>query len=236
MAVLGADGSGKTTISSDLTHWIGAKLAVSRYYMGSKEPSWWTSASYMIFRMFRRAHRDTGRAWQDASLMRRALAWVRDTMLAMHYLSVARDRLRRLTRMHEDVADGRIVLLDRYPLQVVGDTPRLRLLDGPSIETTRQGMIGRLADTERSIYHRFELPDAFFLLEVDPGVAIARKPDHDPATIAAKTESLDELRQLLDSSDHGMALIRIDANAPLPEPLEAAQQALWTFVVADARR
>lgn len=230
VAVLGADGSGKTTISTELSDWIGGKLAVSRYYMGSKEPSWWTSSSYMIFRIFRRAHRDTARAWSDTSVARRAMAWMRDTMLAMHHLSVARDRLGRLRKIREDVADGRVVILDRYPLEVVGSTPRLRLLDGPSIETTREGVVGRLADTERSLYRRFELPDAFLLLEVDPAVAIARKPDHDPGTVAAKTEGLTELKQLMASIDHGTSVTRIDANAPLPEAMEQAKEALWTAI------
>lgn len=227
IAVVGADGAGKTTISLELSSWVGEKLAVSRYYMGSKEPSLGTTASYLVFRMFRKAHRDAGKLTSEAAVTRRALAWLRDVMLATHHLSVARDRLRRLRKLKKDIADGQVVLLDRYPLEWIGNTPRLRLLDGPSIQTTRQGAVGRLADAERSLYQRFTPPDAFLLLEVDPDVAIARKPDHDPVVVGEKVEGLVELERLMQSLRHRAMLMRIDSNRPWPEPLEQAQKSVW---------
>jgi thymidylate kinase len=227
IAVIGADGAGKTTISVELASWLSERLAVSRYYMGSKEPSRATSASYIVFRMLRRGHRDTTSFLRETSLARRAIAYCRDAMLAVHHLSVARDRLRRMRRVRDDLGDSQVVVLDRYPLEVLGSSPELRLLDGPSIKDHRDGLLGLLADRETRMYRNFDLPNAIVLLRVDPHVAIARKPDHDLSAVTQKTLGVDQLEEILTSRGEGSRLTVIDANEPWPLPLDRAREAVW---------
>jgi thymidylate kinase len=228
VALVGADGAGKTTISSELASWLGNRIAVSRYYMGSKEPSRTTSASYMAFRILRRGHRDTTSFLSESSLVRRFIAKLRDAMLAGHHLSVARDRLRRMRRTRRDLDEGYVVLLDRYPLESLGDSRRLRLLDGPSIETDGDGLLRSLAEREAVLYQQFDLPDAFILLRVDPQVAITRKPDHDLDTVTEKTLGVDEVERILVERGESWRVHTVDANQPWPIPLDAARRAVWS--------
>jgi thymidylate kinase len=228
VAVVGADGAGKTTISSELASWLGERLAASRYYMGSKEPSRATTSSYMAFRILRRTHRDTTSFLSERSMVRRSIAQMRDLMLAGHHLSVGRDRRRRLRQARRDLKDGYVVLLDRYPLASLGSTPRLRLLDGPSINAKRNGLLARLAARESTMYQEFDLPDIFVLLEVDPEVAIARKPDHDIDAISEKTLGVAEMTRILEARGEWKRLHVVDANQPWPMPLDRAREAVWS--------
>lgn len=227
IAVVGPDGSGKTTITAELSSWLGEKLAISHYYMGSKQPSPWTSLSYVIFRIFRRGHRKVSDATRNDSMIARVLGWFRDLMLATHHLSVARDRLLRLRRTESDLADGRVVLLDRYPMEAICHSDAVRLLDGPSISTERDGLIARLSRLETRLYERFGVPDAVLLLAVDPMVAMARKPDHDPAVIEQKAAAVEEIEDLMEASEHQKSLYRLDANLDWPGPLQRAKEAVW---------
>lgn len=226
MAMVGADGSGKTTISSELASWLGGRLAVSRYYMGSKQPSRTTTASYIAFRILRRCHREA--SFLGDSVARRFLARIRDVLLAGHHLSVARDRLRRLKRARKDLNRGYVVIMDRYPLEALGSNQRIRMLDGPSIDPEAIGLVGKLAQHESVLYQDFELPEAIMLLEVDPHVAIERKPDHDFDSLMEKTRGVSELKDLVESQGHTSHFHRIDSNKPWPIPYQHVQDAVWS--------
>lgn len=230
IAIVGPDGSGKTTLTSELSSWLGNKLAVNVHYLGSKQPSLWTDYSYLIFRIFRRAHRDTSATLSERSVIRRFLSWWRDVMLATHHLLIARDRLRRLKRKEAEVADGRIVLLDRYPLEAIGQSKRLRLLDGPSIDPNGHRLVERMARLETRMYERFGLPDGLVLLKVDPRIAIARKPDHDPAVVEEKAEATSEAATLMKLSGNGSKLREVDSNLEWPKPLIQAKEIVWEML------
>lgn len=225
MAMVGADGSGKTTISSELASWLGGKLAVSRYYMGSKQPSRMTTASYLAFRILRRGHREA--TFLGESVARRLLARMRDVLLAVHHLSVARDRLRRMKQARQDLSDGYVVIMDRYPLEALGTTKRIRLLDGPSIDAEATGLMGKLAQHESTLYRDFELPEAIMLLKVDPHIALERKPDHDLDALVEKTRGVAELEGLAESEGRDSRIYRINSNQPWPIPYERARDAVW---------
>lgn len=230
IAFVGADGSGKTSMSAEIATWLGAKLAVSRYYMGSKQPSKSTNWSYLGFRAFRRAHRDLSRRTRKNGMITTALASVRDVWLAAHHLAVASDRLARLRKSRSDNNLGRVVLLDRYPLDTIGQTRRERLLDGPSIEPGTSQTLKRLADLEVRLYQKFEPPDGLVFLTVDPQVAVARKPDHDPAVIADKAMAASNLLAKARASHLQNRVFEIDANQAWDPTLHVAKQIVWQIL------
>ena len=57
VALVGSDGSGKSTMAKGIDIWLGWKLQTRVHYMGSKQPSSRSRGLYLLFRALRRTHR-----------------------------------------------------------------------------------------------------------------------------------------------------------------------------------
>ena len=234
VGIVGADGSGKSTIAAQVSEWIGWKLQVRSLYLGSKEPSRGSDWSYLAFRALRRGHRSV-RAWPAGSVLSAPIAGARDVMLAMHHLSIGRDRTRRYRIGVREAEGGKIVIFDRFPLtSLAGDDPDHRLLDGPQIRSLLPATMGPitrlLARAEERMYREFRLPDRLIVLEVTPDVAIGRKPDHRPEIVTVKTRAVRELAALAQERRGAQTVSRIDADRPLEEVLLDAQARVWDAI------
>jgi hypothetical protein len=231
-ALVGSDGSGKSTVAAEVSRWLGWKLAVRVVYLGSKTPSRPSRWSYIGFRALRRGGRSAGRRVGQDSRIPRLIDRARDSMLAAHHVAVARDRERRCRAGRNDARAGRIVIFDRYPLDALSRSPEHRLLDGPRIGRTLppRGLTGRLGRIEERMYERFGLPDVLVFLRIDPQEASRRKPDHRVETLVAKSRAADELALLGDRSGGRVRVVRIDANAPLAEVLLDVKRELWDVI------
>jgi thymidylate kinase len=227
VAVIGADGAGKSTVTEELRRWLAWKLSVRSFYLGSKAPSAASRGSYLVFRAFRRA----GTAVGPRLAERFPLATGRDLALAAHHLANARDRARRERAGRREAAAGRVVLFDRFPLTALDARPDLRVLDGPKIaafpRTARSALLRRLAAVEERRYARLHLPDHVVVLQVEPDVALARKPDHDRAAIEAKSAAAREAAALIGARLGADRVSTIDAAMPLGEVLRATEARLW---------
>jgi hypothetical protein len=229
VALVGADGSGKTTVATDVARWLGWKLETRVHYLGSKEPSPLTDWLYLGFRALRRSHRAASGRVGEHSRAARSIAALRDLALAFHHVSVGWDRRRHHASGRRDADAGRIVVFDRYPLACLGDRPEHRLLDGPQVADVvgprSRRLTGALAVFEDRIYQRFGLPDHLVLLDVDPLVAARRKPDHSSDVIRAKAGAAAQLAGLAEAA--GAQVTRIDANQPLGRVLLDVKTGLW---------
>lgn len=230
IALLGADGAGKTTAAEDLVSWLGWKLSVRRYYLGSKEPSRKSAAAYLAFRALRRTHRVASRRFGDVAGVR-LLASLRDGLLAVHYVAVAGDRLRRDRLAARDRKSGKVVVLDRCPLPSVSSDPHHRLLDGPQISDVLEGRFGwmarRMVRREETTYARFSLPDVLLALDVDTTVSVGRKPDHLPLVVSQKRRAVGELAREVETQHPEVRVYRVDANQPLQDVRLAIRTAVW---------
>jgi hypothetical protein len=229
IALVGADGAGKTTVAADVARWLGWKLEARVHYLGSKAPSPPTDWLYLGFRALRRGHRAASSRVGEHSMAARPIAALRDLALALHHVSVGWDRRRHHARAQRDARAGGIVVFDRYPLARLSDRPEHRLLDGPQVADLlgpRSGRLaGALAVVEERIYQRFGLPDQLVLLDVDPLVAARRKPDHRIDLIRSKTRAAAQLAALAEAA--GAPVTRIDANQPLDRVILDVKARLW---------
>jgi thymidylate kinase len=176
VAIVGADGAGKSTAVEEVGRRLGEAFAVTRAHIGRPPKSWTT-----------RVLRTLARGRSAYLLVARRLgrpAPSRATQHAVLATALARDRYRTVRRMRRIATNGGLVLCDRFPLR------QLRLMDGPRVERVRDPVRWRrltdwLAGRERRYYRAITPPDVLFVLRVDPEVAVARQP----------TEPADEIRE-----------------------------------------
>jgi hypothetical protein len=85
-----------------------------------------------------------------------------------------------------------------------------------------------MAAAEERMYQRFRLPDSLLVLDVDPGVAAARKPDHDAAVILEKSRVAGTLARLAGTG--AVRGHRIDATRPFANVLLDVKTELWDAI------
>ena len=216
IALVGADGSGKTTMCGALTKRLGRKLWVERYYLGSGQPT--------LFNRFLRL-------WVIPMLVPHRLwpreAWAR---LLRHYghgvieLLNARDRLARFRRGFRSASRGCMVFFDRYPVWGIADQPALLKKEGEfASEPLARWIVKRVYGTYRQIRE----PDLLIHLSLPPEVASSRKPQHDKEVIAAKEARLKVLSE--QSAGNGKVFV-VDASKSQEGVLHDILMEVWRSV------
>lgn len=220
VAIVGGDGSGKSSSVRAVVTRLGHDLDVRTFHLG-KPPR---SLLAHLIRTPMRAGRLFGafsstRLPADATVARSCpgTAW-----LVWHALN-ARDRRRNYARARRFATGGGIAVCDRYPLA------QLTLMDGSRVAHLA-GIDGlgplarRLAGYEQRCYADILLPDLVLVMSVDPEVAVARRPEQDHAFVRERNR---EVRSI----DWSALPVRtIDALRPHDEVLEQVCAAVWGTV------
>lgn len=233
LALVGADGAGKSTMSALLRKWLGWKLDVRTYYLGSKQPSRRSRALYMLFRMLRRSHSELTRRLDAEHWAARWLARTRDTARYLHHLSIGHDRFGRYQEGMKQAMAGSIVIFDRFPLESIGSGAGFRLLDGPQIALAAgesNAVARRLAQAEERLYLAMRPPDLLLVLDVSPDVSLLRKPDHQLAAVEAKAQAIGELLGMGHLQGQGIHVIHLNADLPLETVLAQIQSRVWALI------
>jgi thymidylate kinase len=223
ITLIGADGSGKTTLCKKLQDWLSWRMDVNSYYLGSKKPSSVSAGLYLVFRIIRRIQRELGKLIGNTNWLMRGLATVREFFLYSHYLSVGNDRYQRYEKAKREARSGSISIFDRFPTE----SP----LDGPEIKDdgTNKNMVGFFFQREQKLYSKFMDPDMIVLLKVTPEVSQKRKPDHKLETIQAKDKAIEKLESSLRKSAENNWTTQ-DADIPIEDVLLQLKRKIWTIL------
>ena len=208
IALLGGDGSGKSTCADALEAWLRPALATLHAHLGRPPRRLATLLAGGLLKVVR------------------AIGAKREFVLHLELLRhgcTARDRYLLYRRARRFAARGGIAICERYP------TPEGWALAGPS---EAQGvaleidspLATRLRRWERQYYNRITAPDLVFLLHVDPDTAVARKTDEPAAYVRERAKRTVET----DWSDSGARII--DATQPLPHVVATLKSELWRTV------
>jgi len=228
VAVIGADGAGKSTIIGELHKWLAWKLQVRRYYMGSQQPSRTTQLLYIVSRIAGKIHRIWNGLVGDMHSSSGPLFWLSRLSRNLYHLSVGQDRYRRYILARRQAAQGAIVLCDRYPLDAIWRVMEGRPMDGPQIAVEAglemDRMTSALSRMEQDIYRKIRPPDHIVVLHVSPEVSQRRKPDHALEMIEAKSQALRQMER------QGLHVIDIDADQPFEQVLLQIKTALWQML------
>jgi thymidylate kinase len=225
IALVGCDGSGKSTLSNDMLALFSPDHRIALCYlglgsgeMGERIKRWPLVGAWLERRIARRAGqtRTAGRTIPGLG-----------TALVVYLFSIV--RLRRFRQVLALRRRGVIVLTDRYPqIEVAG------FYDGPGLSAGRPGtrVVAALAHRERRMYEWMAsfAPDVVIRLNVDLETAHARKPDHGYDLLRQKVEVTPRLRF------NGAPIVDIDSTEPYENVRAAVSQIVRRTIDAAALR
>lgn len=223
MALVGADGSGKSTLVREIRQWLSKKVDLRVFYMGSKKPRWRTKRLRSLLRRTRKLKAWFLRRGKGNSALGRLANNLNTAMQAIYFIGIAFDRASRHREGKRKAAQGTLVIYDRYPLADLHG-----IMDGPYIRMTfpenRGRLLGLLERWEQRIYDRIDPPDVVMLILVEPEVSLQRKPDHEEKVVRRKSQAVRELQP------RGSRVVRIDGAPPREEVVLQVKSELWALL------
>lgn len=217
IAVIGCDGSGKSTVAEHVVSWVGRYGPAGTVHLGKQSGNVGRALARLplvgpvLDRLIRRKVDGVNkRIKQDKQ------PGLLPALVISAFTLRRRHRFRRMLALRRR---GLIVVTDRYPqVEVPG------AYDGPGFPDASSGnpLVLALARRERRVFewmasHR---PDVVLRLNVDLDVACARKPDHRRDALSRKIAATPLLKF------SGAPIVDIDANQPLARVIEAAEAAV----------
>jgi thymidylate kinase len=202
IALIGCDGSGKSSLSRDLLSWLTYKLDTHYFYLG-KNP-YIKSYNKIIF------------AKEDFLFRKSFMARAAKKLIGnLYFLILIRKKVTMLQAARKLRQQGSIILCDRFPQQEI---PGMN--DGPNLFPRVHSWAAQL---EQQQFNRVkELgADLVFRLQVSPETASRRKPEHDFSQIKLKSESINKI--LLP----GARIIDIDSDKPYDQVLLTIKREIW---------
>ncbi|MGO2920680.1 MAG: thymidylate kinase [Hafnia paralvei] len=216
IAVIGSDGSGKSTVCEHLINCVQKYGPAVRIHLGKQAGN--VERAVVKLPLMGKALNKTIKHNKVKSAKK-----LPGPVPALVIMSFVLRRLLRFRRMLACHRRGLIVLADRYPqIQIPG------AYDGTVFPANVTGsrFVLWLAGIERSSFSWManHKPDLVIKLNVDLDVACARKPDHRREALAKKIAITPQL------TFDGSQLVDIDANKPLDEVLIDAEKAITSFM------
>lgn len=217
IAIVGCDGSGKSTVTQELQAWLNTRGPTVTCHLGKQSGN----IGRVIARLPLLGRR------LDTSIHAKARKAQGDSgpglLAALVIYAFSLRRVRRFRRMMQLRRSGHAIIADRFP-QVAVPGP----MDGPGLAAAQPGgLVGLLAKSERRMFARMvaQSPDLVLRLNVSLETAIERKPDHRASSLARKIGDVPRLR-------FGTApIVELDAHAPLDTVLARAKAAVSELLV-----
>jgi hypothetical protein len=231
VAFLGADGSGKSTLTQVVASWLGWKLEVLPLYFGfgdgpvspARRPLRLLQVLYARGRRSRKQLGARGGAGMPGSVS--VPGWrgtPRSVWRLLHAWSIVREKRGRLYQAQRARYQGGIVIADRYPQGQVmsfGDGPLLA-----SWAAHRWSVLRAIARWELEAYRRMEAvtPDLVIKLHVSPAMSALRKPGDSIDSLAPRAETVRRIH-----FPEETRVVDLDADQPLETVLMRVKEAVW---------
>ena len=222
IAIIGCDGSGKSTVSAEILNWVQGYGPAVAAHLGKQSGNIGRAIAQLpmiggLLDKFIARKTDSTRAQREKKTPGLLVA------LIIYAFSIR--RLRRFKRMMAQRQQGLIIVTDRYPqLEFPG------AYDGTGLSVAAPGnwFVRWLARRERVLYEWMTSyrPDLVIRLNVDLETACARKPDHRRELLRDKVAITPQL------SFNGASIVEIDSTQPLANVFAATKSAIAKTMAA----
>ena len=216
IAIIGCDGSGKSTVSEEILNWVQGYGPAVAAHLGKQSGNIGRAIAQLpligsLLDKFIARKTDSTRAQREKKTP--------GLLVALIIYAFSLRRLRRFKRMMAQRHQGLIIVTDRYPqLEFPG------AYDGTGLSVAAPGncFIRWLARRERVLYEWMTSyrPDLVIRLNVDLDTACARKPDHRRELLRDKVAITPQL------TFNGAPIVEIDSTQPLAQVLAEAKVAV----------
>lgn len=216
IAIVGCDGSGKSTVSDALLAWLEGFGPVTTVHLGKQQGNMgrWFAGLPLVGGWFGRF------IGKKASTVHKSRGKNKapDFLPGLVMYAFTLRRVRRYRRMMALREQGQIIIADRYPQL---DVPSAS--DGPDMSVDAQGgrLVCWMARRELAYFQWMTSyrPDLVIRLNVDLDTAFSRKPDHPRDTLERKLKVIPRL------TFGGAAIVDIDASQSLEKVVAEAKAA-----------
>ena len=219
VAMIGIDGSGKSTAVAAMRAWLGTEIDTMPIYFGTGDgrPSLLLWPLKLIVPALTRALKTKPRGASHGKVTAQAPGLVYGGLLTVWALVVAREKRIKLVAARRAASRGLVVLADRYPQDEI-----LGFNDGPLL-TRLTGAPPWLRRFEASAYAlaRRLPPDLVIKLRVLPETGARREPDMDRAVIVDRVAAMDRL------TFAGARVVCVDAEQPLTDVIGEVKHEIW---------
>ncbi|PXA87569.1 hypothetical protein DMC47_31725 [Nostoc sp. 3335mG] len=217
VAIVGCDGSGKSTLSADLLAHLAKTGPAEFLYLGQSSgnilrwikgvPAIGPAIGAFLKRRSTRAHADDGKPAAP------------DLITALVVYGLSRWRYAKFRRLLALSRSGVVIVTDRYPQ---AEVPGF-YFDGPglSAEIAKSGIVRWLAARELRLYRHMasHVPALVIRLNIDAGTAHARKPDHKLSMLQ------DKVRVIPTLTFNGARILDLDGQSSYADVLNQAVEA-----------
>lgn len=220
VAVVGPDGSGKSSLARDLRQSLSEKLDVMHVYLGSGD-----GPASLIRWPMKVVHRRlvlSGRRSGEQREERRDTGWL-GLAKVVWALALANEKQRKLSKAMSARSRGLIVICDRYPqTQFPGQN------DGPLLWAWRSSPSAIRRSLARYEARPYRLaanlvPDLVLRLNVDEATALARRPNLDSEYLRRRIE----LTSVLSFEESLFGVVELDSTQPYRQVFGQAVEAIW---------
>jgi thymidylate kinase len=222
VAIIGVDGSGKSTVVAAIRAWLGSEIDTIPIYFGTGDgrPSLLLRPFKMMVPLITRLLRTRPKGSSHGKISNHGPGFLYRMLLTIWSIVVAREKRNKLLAARRGASRGLVVLADRYPQnEIVGFN------DGPLLSRLRgvPQWLRRLESSAYALAHRLP-PDLVIKLHVTPETAATREPNMDPSVTRERIEAIQHLNFA------ARRVVSINAERPLTEVIRTTKSEIWRLL------
>jgi hypothetical protein len=222
VAILGVDGSGKSTLVRGLRAWLDQDVDVLPLYFGTGDgrPSWFLLPLKLLVPVVSLVLRRKPHGSSHGEVTDFAPGFAYSILLGIWATVLAVEKHMKLRAARRAAVRGMVVIADRFPQDQIADfndgplLPRLSYVPGwlRRFEASAYALAGRLP------------PDLVIKLVATPELIAVREPTMNPAVIRSRTAAMSRL------AFAGSSVAAIPAGQPAADVLRAAKAEIWRML------